>query len=347
MIACMDTDDGKLWQNGCNLMKLFLIVFALVVSLLWLLVPQIVYALVWVIGRLCRLHVTWRPFAWCSVIMLAVWWGVYAYGYWIGRFRWEVKSWTYADKRVPQGFCGYRIVHISDFHLGGWQGQETRLRKLIEEINALNPDLICFTGDLVSMDYKELEAVLPILQTLRARDGVVSIMGNHDYDPYDHSISDRQRAIRVQRLMDMERKALGWTLLINQHIILHRGTDSMAVIGVENHSCGAHSVIRRGRLRDAAQGTDGLFRILLSHDTSHWRAEVVGHTDIPLTLSGHTHAMQMRILGFTPSRWIYPECDGRYDAGHQTLYVNIGLGGTLPMRIGARPEVTLLKLATE
>ncbi|MGN0233306.1 MAG: metallophosphoesterase [Bacteroidaceae bacterium] len=328
-------------------MRLFLLVFVLVVSLLWLLVPQVVYVLVWVIGRLCRLHVAWRPFACCSVVLLAVWWVVYAYGHWVGRFHWEVKSWTYADNRVPQGFRGYRIVHISDFHIGGWQGQESRLRRLVGEINALNPDLICFTGDLVSMDYRELEPLVSVLRTLHARDGVVSIMGNHDYDPYDRGISVRQRADNVQRLMDMERNDLGWILLTNQHVILHRGADSMAVIGVENHSCGAHRVIRRGRLRDAVQGTEGLFRILLSHDTSHWRAEVVEHTDIPLTLSGHTHAMQMRILGFTPSRWIYPECDGRYDAGHQTLYVNIGLGGTLPMRIGARPEVTLLTLAGE
>ena len=92
------------------------------------------------------------------------------------------------------------------------------------------------------------------------------------------------------------------------------------------------------------KGTERLFRILLTHDPSQWRKEVVGHTDIPLTLSGHTHAMQFRILGFTPSKWFYPECDGLYQERDQSLYVNIGLGGTLPMRIGAVPEITLIEL---
>ena len=214
----------------------------------------------------------------------------------------------------------------------------------LKELKALKPDLICFTGDLVSRDYTELEPLLPILKQLQAKDGVVSIMGNHDYDPYESHLPARERQQKVERLQEMERDELGWRLLLNEHLIVHRGADSMAVIGVENQSCGAHRIIRRGRLAEAMAGTEGLFSILMSHDPSHWRAEVVGQTSIPLTLSGHTHAMQMRLMGFTPSKWIYPECDGRYDEGSQTLYVNIGLGGTLPMRIGARPEITLLTL---
>lgn len=324
-----------------------MLLFSLVVSLFWLLVPQVLYVLFWMAGRVAHLHVAWRPFAWGSVVLLALWWGIYAYGHWVGRFLWEVKAWTYADRRVPGAFRGYGIVHISDLHIDGWSGQERRLEQVVRDINALEPDLICFTGDLVSFDYTELEPVLPILRMLRARDGVVSILGNHDYDPYERDIAPALRAAKVQRLTELERDSLGWTLLMNRHVVLRRGSDSLAIVGVENQSCGAHTVIRRGRLQDAMRGTDGMFRILLSHDPSHWRGEVVGQTDIPLMLSGHTHAMQARVLGFTPCKWIYPECDGRYDEGHQTLYVNIGLGGTLPMRIGARPEITLLTLAGE
>ncbi len=324
-----------------------MLLFTLLVSLFWLLVPQVLYALSWLAGRMLHWHVVWKPFAWGSLALLAVWWGAYAYGHWLGRFRWEVKEWTYASQRVPKAFRGYRIVHISDLHLDGWLGHEGQLRQVVRDINALNPDLICFTGDLVSLDYRELEPLLPVLRELKARDGVVSIMGNHDYDPYETNIPASQRALKVQRLEDMERDSLGWHLLLNQHLALHRGTDSLAIIGVENQSCGAHRIVRCGRLAEAMAGTEGMFAILLSHDPSHWRAEVVGHTGIPLTLSGHTHAMQMRLLGFTPSKWIYPECDGRYDEGGQTLYVNIGLGGTLPMRIGAQPEITLLTLAGE
>lgn len=322
-------------------------IFSLVVTLLWLLVPQALYVLCLLVGCATHLHVPWRPFAWGSVLLALLWWGVYAYGHWVGRFCWEVKRWTYADCRVPQAFRGYRIVHISDLHLDGWRGQEHRLQQVVRDINALQPDLICFTGDLVSFDYSELQPLLPVLRQLQARDGVVSIMGNHDYDPYERDIDPALRASKVQRLEQMERDSLGWQLLLNQHLILHRGTDSLAVAGVENQSCGAHRVIHRGRLADALCGTEGLFTILLSHDPSHWRAEVVGRTDVPITLSGHTHAMQVRVLGFTPCKWVYPECDGRYDEGRQTLYVNIGMGGTLPMRIGARPEITLLTLDAE
>ena len=328
-------------------MRAFMLIFTLVTSLFWLLVPQVLYVVIWAAGRLVHAHIPWRPFAWTGVALLAVWWVAYAYGHWVGRFRWEVKEWAYASERVPQGFRGYRIVHISDLHLDGWRGQEDRLAQVVGDINALQPDLICFTGDLVSLDYTELEPLVPILRGLKARDGVVSVLGNHDYDPYETDIPARLREDKVRRLVEMERDGLGWHVLMNQHLILHRGADSMAVIGVENQSCGAHQIVRRGRLGEAMSGTEGQFSILLSHDPSHWRAEVVGHTSIPLTLSGHTHAMQMRLLGFTPSKWIYPECDGRYDEAGQTLYVNIGLGGTLPMRIGAQPEITLLTLTSK
>lgn len=325
-------------------MRHFMLMFSVAVSLFWLLLPQVIYVLSFLVGRVVEARVHWRPFAWSSALLLTLWWGIYAYGHWVGRFCWEVKRWTYTDFRVPETFDGYRIVHISDLHLDGWLGQEHRLEQVVRDINALKPDLICFTGDLVSFDYRELQPLLPVLRQLQARDGVVSIMGNHDYDPYERGIGPALRASKVQRLEQMERDSLGWQLLLNQHVVLHRGGDSIAVAGVENQSCGAHNVVRRGRLGDALRGTEGLFTILLSHDPSHWRAEVLGRTDVPLMLSGHTHAMQVRVLGFTPCKWIYPECDGCYEEGHQTLYVNIGLGGTLPMRIGARPEITLLTL---
>ena len=322
----------------------FVILFCLVVSTVWLLVPQVVYCALWPLARLFHLPLAWRPFGWASLVLVAVWWALFAWGNRVGRFRYEVKAVEFSHPDVPRGFEDYRIVHISDLHLDGWQGHADRLAAVVDSINRLGPDLVVFTGDLVSFDYRELEPFCDILSRLSAADGVVSILGNHDYDPYAPGLTDRERQERVAKLVGMQRERLGWRVLLNEHLVLHRAGDSLAVIGVENQSCGAHQIIRRGRLREAMQGTDGMFRILLSHDPSHWRAEVVGQTDIPLTLSGHTHAMQFRILGFTPSRWVYPECDGRYDEGQQTLYVNIGLGGTLPMRIGATPEVTVITL---
>ncbi|MCR4921155.1 MAG: metallophosphoesterase [Bacteroidaceae bacterium] len=325
-------------------MSKFFVILSVIVSIIWLLIPQVVYAAAWLVARLFHHSLPWRPFAWAGMGLLCLWWAAFCYGNLFGRFRSEVKEMDYVNAALPAAFDGYRIVHISDLHLDGWRSHADRLQPILERIQSLSPDLIVFTGDLVSFDYRELAPFVPMLASLRARDGVVSILGNHDYSPYAPGLSPHERQMRVDSLADMQRRQLGWHLLLNEHFIVRRGTDSLAVIGVENQSCGAHQVIRRGNLHRAMQGTEGIFRILLSHDPSHWRAEVVGHTDIPLTLSGHTHAMQCRILGFTPSRWIYPECDGRYDEAAQTLYVNIGLGGTMPMRIGATPEITLIRL---
>ena len=136
---------------------------------------------------------------------------------------------------------------------------------------------------------------------------------------------------------------MGWQLLNNTHVILHQNNDSIALIGVENS--GNPPFPNYSDLKNAMEGTDGMFKILLSHDPSHWRREVLPDTDIQLTLSGHTHAMQTEILGFSPSRFIYPEYSGLYQEGEQYLYVNIGLGYLMfPMRLGAWPEITLFTL---
>lgn len=328
-------------------MSRFFLLFATVFTLFWFLIPQVFYLLSWLSCRLASSHLPWRPYAWASLFLVVLWWSVYVYGHYWGRFAYEVKPWTYTNPSLPHSFEGYRIVHISDLHLDGWKGNEGHLEEVVNTINSLQPDLICFTGDLVSLNHRELDAVSSILKQLKAKDGVVSVLGNHDYDPYEPGISARERQTRVDTLVKRERTELGWKLLLNEYVMIHRGEDSLAIIGVENQSCGVHSVIRRGRLQEAIKGTEGAMQILLSHDPTHWRAEVVGKTKIALTLSGHTHAMQLRVLGFTPSKWIYPDCDGQYVSADstQTLYVNIGLGGTLPMRIGANPEITLITLS--
>jgi hypothetical protein len=172
---------------------------------------------------------------------------------------------------------------------------------------------------------------------------VYAVLGNHDYLPYAR-IGARERNSAVAELVRMQREELGWQVLLNESDVIRRDTDSIAILGCENQSVGAHPVIQRGDLRKTVQGVDSMFSVLLTHDPSQWRKEVLTETDIPLTLCGHTHAMQLRLFGFTPSKWIYPECDGLYSEGEQYLYVNIGLGGTMPWRIGATPEITLITL---
>lgn len=322
----------------------FLLVFAAIFGVMLALIVNLIYLIILGIGKLASFRVRYRPFAFTAAGLVLVLWGLLFYGHQWGRFRFQVKEVAYSNPALPAGFDGARAVHISDLHLDGWKGHEDELRKAVNIINGLHPDVIFFTGDLVSFSSKELDPFADILKGLEAP--VYAILGNHDYSPYDRRLTDEDREAMVQDLIRKEREVLGWTVLLNESALIQRGGDTLAVVGVENQSCGMRNVVRRGRLADALQGTDGFFRILLSHDPTHWRAEVLPRTDIPLTLSGHTHAMQTRIFGLTPSKWVFPECDGLYTEDGRTLYVNIGLGGTLPFRIGAQPEITLITFSS-
>lgn len=282
-----------------------------------------------------------------------------AYGALIERNLFKVKKVEITYAELPASFDGYRIVHISDIHARSFEGRENRLKKAVEKINGLDPDIIAFTGDLISMSPAELEGMNSILGDLKADDGVFSVLGNHDYCMYSDMDED-SKGKALERLIETE-EAMGWILLLNGNRIISRGRDSVAVVGVENTSPSRHFP-SRGDLPQAAAGTDGLFRILLTHDPLHWEAEIVGR-DYPLTLSGHTHAMQFSLLGWCPSRYMFPQYRGLYstDRSHirptesrkespeqfptQYLYVNPGLGETIfPARIGVCPEITLITL---
>lgn len=318
------------------------------------LLPHIIYIIVRVVSLTLRRKVRYRPYGYATLVMMAMWLLLFGWGYLFGRYFHEVKKVEIACKGLPRGFDGYRVVQISDLHLDGWKGHEDTLQGIVDEINALHPDLIVFTGDLVSLSKDELPPLAGILKQLKARDGVFSIMGNHDYFPYDHDITEAERAKDVAELQRMEREDVGWRLLLNEHAILHHGGDSIALVGSENQSLGSHGTahIRRGNLKKAVSGTEGITKIILTHDPTHWRGEILDapclkHENVPLTLSGHTHAGQFRVLGFSVARFIYKEYDGLYTEGDRNLYVNIGLGGTMPMRIGATPEVTYFILRSK
>jgi len=334
----------------------FLLFGIVIISMLLALLPHIIYVLAKLVGIVAHLRISYRPFGMAALMLVVAWIVIAIYGNVYGRFRHEVKQVQLSFESLPTSFDGIRVVHISDLHLDGWTGHEKELQQRIEEINALNPDIICFTGDLVSLSPNELKPFVPILRQLRTnsslprgdkKEAIYAVLGNHDYFPYARiGIRDKEKA--VAELVRMEREELGWTVLLNESDIIRRDSDSIAILGCENQSVGAHPVIQRGDLHKTIQSLApeslSTFSILLTHDPSQWRKEVLPETDIPLTLSGHTHAMQLRILGFTPSKWIYPECDGLYTEGEQHLYVNIGLGGTLPWRIGATPEISLITL---
>ena len=238
--------------------------------------------------------------------------------------------------------CGYRIVHLSVIRVGSWNGNTQAMEKAVSIINDLQPDLIVFTGDLVNNLASELDNFIPVFSKLKAKDGVYSVLGNHDYSTYIHWENPEDQKEELVRLKQKQAE-MGWTMLNNRHVKLYNQNDSIALIGVENS--GRPPFPDYAKLSEAMQGTESMFQILLSHDPTHWRREVLPQTDIELMLAGHTHAMQTKIFGFTPAQFIYAENDGLYQEGEQMLYVNIGLGHLLyPMRLGAWPEITLFTL---
>lgn len=264
------------------------------------------------------------------------------YGAFIGITRFEVKEVEYQSENLPEGFDGYRIVQVSDIHIGSWQDKPEAIRQIVNLINEQKPDLIVFTGDLVNQESHELDNFVDVLAQLQAPDGVYSILGNHDYGTY-YRWPNRQAEIDNLKYLLRLQADMGWKLLNNEHAILRHQGDSIALIGVEND--GEPPFSQYADLPRAQQGTQGMFRILLTHNPTHWRREVLPDTDIELTLSGHTHAMQMEMFGHSPASLKYPEWGGMYYDGDRALYVNIGIGYVgLPFRFGAWPEVTVIKL---
>lgn len=311
--------------EAMNRLSLLLIVF------LCINVPKAIFAL---LSPLCKSHIG---------LAIALFTMAYlVFGATEGKQHFQVKEVTIESEALPRGFDGYRIVQLSDIHTGSWGNDTAPMLKAVNIINRLQPDLIVFTGDLVNNLASELDAFIPVFSQLKAKHGVYSVLGNHDYSTYIKWDTPQQQEAQLDSLKAKQAR-MGWTLLNNRHVKLHQQNDSIALIGVENS--GRPPFPDHARLSEAMTGTAGMFQILLSHDPSHWRREVLPKTDIQLMLAGHTHAMQTRIFGFTPALFVYPEYDGLYQEGEQMLYVNIGLGHLLyPMRLGAWPEITLLTL---
>ncbi len=264
------------------------------------------------------------------------------YGATEGKQHFQIKEVAIRSDELPAGFDGYRIVQLSDIHTGSWTGKGATLQKAVDMVNAQQADLVVFTGDLVNNLATELDEFVPVLSRLQGKDGVYSVLGNHDYSMYLHWES---RAAQDANLQSLEEKVarMGWKMLLNEHVILRRGGDSIALAGVENS--GNPPFPDYADLPKALQGTEGMYKVLLSHDPTHWRREVLPASDVQLMLSGHTHEMQLRFFGFSPSQYVYPEHSGLYREGKQSLYVNVGLGFLMfPLRWGAWPEITVITL---
>ena len=351
------------------------------ISVFLFLCATVVWFVCWIVARICRHRMPFTPFAYTGLAVAGLFWVVIFYGYRWGRYQLRVEPTTYTSADIPAAFDGYKIVHISDLHLSSLTDSPAFLQRVIDTINLQQPDLICFTGDFVGFGVEE---AIPFTQTLRqlhAKDGIMSVLGNHDFALYHHGLTDAEKEDKVNQLTAYQRDTLGWQLLRNQSYIIHHDSAYLQIIGVDNTSCKGQGfqTISRGDLPAAMTylsqepGTksqdisvttkqtevinlDSLFlapeskimQILLSHDPSHWRAEVIPKTDIPLTLSGHTHAGQVRLFGYPLSSLMFTESQGWYhtrvNQNRQSLYINTGIGCTLPVRVGVPAEITVITL---
>ena len=278
-----------------------------------------------------------------SVVVFALmWWGAL-----INRFRTQVREVEVAVQGLPEQFDGYRLVQFSDFHVGTYGSDTAYVSKVVNRLNDLNGDVLLFTGDIVNRRTDELLPFIMPLSRLKAAHGVYSILGNHDYGDYSDWESDAHKH-RNMILMDSLQKSMGWRLLRNEHVILRQGTDSIALIGVENVGDPPFTVY--GSLNDSYPSLgDSVTKVLLTHNPAHWTSDIADNDsiNIALSLSGHTHAMQIELFGLSPAVWRYPTWGGLYvdtNSRHK-LYVNIGIGTVgLPMRLGATPEITVITL---
>ena len=281
----------------------------------------------------------------CTLIILC-------YGYFKGRSRFVVHQQVFYFSNLPDAFDGYRIALFSDIHLGTFNdGHEKDVETIVNLINNQQCDVILFAGDLVNYETEEALPYVSLLGTLKAPDGVFSILGNHDYSNYIIQ-AETEKMRDAQALRQIQHKT-HWQLLQNANHVIRRGNDSIAIIGSENDGLPPWPAL--GDLKKASRGLQGVyssdstlnhtFSVLITHDPTHWRRNVLPETNIDLTLSGHTHGGQFKLFGWSPVASRYTEWSGAYSHGSQIICVSDGIGTIfLPFRFGAWPEVNVITL---
>lgn len=270
------------------------------------------------------------------------------YGIFIGKYNYQVRTETIAYADLPQSFDGIKILQLSDLHVGSWDNRDA-VERGIAAINAQEYDLLVFTGDFVNTLATESDPWIDLLQTIKTpKYGKYAILGNHDYGEYVKWESEREKERNFEDIKNNIRKS-GFQLLLNEHIPIVENRDTIYLLGVENWG---KNFKKAGDLKRTSEGVpEHSFKIVLTHDPTHWDAEIVGHRQqYQLTLSGHTHGMQFgiripQVLEWSPASWIYPQWGGLYQKKNQYIYVNRGFGfHAYSGRIGIMPEITILEL---
>ncbi len=277
-----------------------------------------------------------------AVPFVALLWGMVR-----GATDYQVRRVVLKFPNLPPAFDGFKVLQISDLHTGSFNSVEP-LQRAVRFINAQKADLILMTGDLVNNRATEVEPHIPALAGIQSELPIFSSLGNHDYGDYVRWPSPAAKQANLERLMQNHAK-IGWTLMNDTSHTIERGGDRIAVLGVQNWSSHPNFPKHGNLPRAHAASGDAPFKILLSHDPSHWEAQVLDYPDIDLTLSGHTHGMQFGLnlpgLKWSPVQYSYKQWAGLYEQGRQKLYVNVGLGYLgYPGRVGFLPEITVFEL---
>lgn len=340
------------------------LLFAKVLASLFFLVDDLRRGAMWLMSK--AFHKTGADFvqedsvikrsvflSWLGIAAGASLFGSLIYGF-SNKYNYKIKNIKLSFKNLPASFKGFKIVQISDIHSGSFNNKHA-VNHGVDMVLQQKADLILFTGDLVNDKAIEMIDYMDVFNRLKAPHGVFSTLGNHDYGDYAWGVNPKgqeaiDKANNLIRLKEVH-KELGWRLLMNEHVPITKNGESFALIGIENWGAKA-GFPKYGKMSEAYPGAEKYpFKILMSHDPSHWDAEVIPkYGEIDLTLSGHTHGMQFGIetpwFKWSPVQWVYRQWAGLYKTGNQHLYVNRGYGFIgYPGRVGILPEITVIELS--
>jgi uncharacterized protein len=317
-------------------------------------IPRVLLIVLHFSGKLFRInkgdHIRWLTNS--GLIIMLVTLIIIATSTFYGRFNFKTEEVTIKIKDLKSDLDGLKIVQISDLHLPCFYNRRKLLQKVMYEINALKPDLLLNTGDFIDFGWREFDKNDTILSKAHSRYGNFAILGNHDMGTYDPFFTEADRENNIL-IMINKIKASGYQVLENEYKTLNIGKARIAFIGVTTKGRHPHMIHGNVKLAMAGLDTDSVdLKILLSHDPNQWEEEVAGKTDIDITLSGHTHGMQMGIMTkkfrWSPAKYFYPHWNGLYTEGRQYQYVNRGLGClAIPFRIWMPPEITVITLKKE
>lgn len=364
ILPYMQTDQTSKMVKTILFTVIFSLFFAKLIASIFFMVDDIRRGIQWLAGKVFFMNseADLQQSAGISRSIFLSWFGIavgggifgsliYGFG---NKYNYQIKRLKLSYDNLPTAFKGLRILHFSDVHSGSLTNKNA-VKDGLEKMMKEKPDLILFTGDLVNNKAEEMNELQDVFSLLKAPMGIYSTLGNHDYGDYvswedmDENGHSNLKKQNLERLKSIHAE-MGWKLLMNENVLLEKDNEKIAVIGVENWSSKARFP-KYGNLKKAYNGTENIpFKVLLSHDPSHWDAEVKeNYKDIDLTLAGHTHGMQfgVELPGFkwSPVQYVYKQWAGLYEKEAQKLYINRGFGFIgYPGRVGILPEITIIDL---